>query len=554
MHHHHHVRRQDDPLGSDLGNDLSVLENGVKLIESNVATLVSVVYVTATPTFKGPVGGYTTIVPVASVQSPTLQVPSLSPMSTTAAEESTALEISSALAQSFVPSSSHVLPTASASLTDPISNSASLLNSVQATITPSSTQVSIQPSSMSESSSFLPPVSAASATSTPVVSSEGSTGLSSGAKAGVGVGVILGLVALLAAAALYLLHRKKQKNKAYGLAEDEKGPFSDRAATPTPVPARVSICPQLNLQQSMQPGTQNEIAMSGALRNVPNLDVEKAQIATDHAANPFGQHAEVPQANQDIPAPLRIGTAIPDNTLKAAEAGLGAGAASAVVAQRHYASKAREIKPIVTPGLRQPMDGALPSPAGSEYSITSHSGGTVAAGATPTNVHRIQLDFKPSMEDELELKAGQLVRLLHEYDDGWALCIRLDRSQQGVAPRTCLSARPVKPRSKRSGSTSSGIRVPAQGQNSIPRSMSPGPYGGGPQQMVLPPAGKARSNSVGEIREKRNSPPGPSRMNPNSQPSTQVSEGSHGLPSSIPSVATTNDTPPKRKPVPGRTM
>ncbi len=27
-----------------------------------------------------------------------------------------------------------------------------------------------------------------------------------------------------------------------------------------------------------------------------------------------------------------------------------------------------------------------------------------------------------------------------------ALCVRLDRSQQGVAPRTCLSARPVKPR------------------------------------------------------------------------------------------------------------
>lgn len=29
-----------------------------------------------------------------------------------------------------------------------------------------------------------------------------------------------------------------------------------------------------------------------------------------------------------------------------------------------------------------------------------------------------------------------------------ALCVRLDRSQQGVAPRSCLSARPVKPRSR----------------------------------------------------------------------------------------------------------
>jgi hypothetical protein len=41
------------------------------------------------------------------------------------------------------------------------------------------------------------------------------------------------------------------------------------------------------------------------------------------------------------------------------------------------------------------------------------------APAGPNNVHRVQLDFKPSMGDELELKAGSLVRMLHEYDDGW---------------------------------------------------------------------------------------------------------------------------------------
>jgi hypothetical protein len=42
-----------------------------------------------------------------------------------------------------------------------------------------------------------------------------------------------------------------------------------------------------------------------------------------------------------------------------------------------------------------------------------------AAGPGPNNVHRVQLDFKPSMQDELDLHAGQLVRMLHEYDDGW---------------------------------------------------------------------------------------------------------------------------------------
>jgi hypothetical protein len=57
--------------------------------------------------------------------------------------------------------------------------------------------------------------------------------------------------------------------------------------------------------------------------------------------------------------------------------------------------------------------------------------GAMAAGRSngpppgPNNVHRVQLDFKPSMADELELKAGSLVRMLHEYDDGWVSLMRL---------------------------------------------------------------------------------------------------------------------------------
>jgi hypothetical protein len=56
-------------------------------------------------------------------------------------------------------------------------------------------------------------------------------------------------------------------------------------------------------------------------------------------------------------------------------------------------------------------------------SQSSNSAVPMAAGGAPprgpNNVHRVQLDFKPSMDDELELRSGQLVRMLHEYDDGW---------------------------------------------------------------------------------------------------------------------------------------
>jgi len=128
--------------------------------------------------------------------------------------------------------------------------------------------------------------------------------------------------------------------------------------------------------------------------------------------------------------------------------------------------------------LPPPSRGA-PSPTGTEFSMSSVTPGmnappssgaaAIAAAGGPRNtaVHRVQLDFKPTLEDEMELKGGELVRLLHEYDDGWALCIRLDRSRQGVVPRTCLSTRPVKPRVA-PGATRNG--PPINPQHSTPHS------------------------------------------------------------------------------------
>ncbi|KAK4099705.1 hypothetical protein N658DRAFT_159210 [Parathielavia hyrcaniae] len=125
-------------------------------------------------------------------------------------------------------------------------------------------------------------------------------------------------------------------------------------------------------------------------------------------------------------------------------------------------------KPLDLTKPPSPLFAVPPSPAGTEYSMhlmapgqnpgPSASAAEIAAAGGPTQstVHRVQLDFKPTLQDEMELRPGQLVRLLHEYDDGWALCIRLDRSQQGVVPRTCLSTRPVKPRPQPGGGGGNG--------------------------------------------------------------------------------------------------
>lgn len=42
-----------------------------------------------------------------------------------------------------------------------------------------------------------------------------------------------------------------------------------------------------------------------------------------------------------------------------------------------------------------------------------------AAAVVPGSVHRVLLDFTPQMEDEMEVRVGQIVRIQHEYDDGW---------------------------------------------------------------------------------------------------------------------------------------
>ncbi|KAL9124832.1 MAG: hypothetical protein Q9217_005884 [Psora testacea] len=467
-----------------------------------------------------------------------------------------------------------------------------------------------------------------------------SGGMSGGAKTGIAFGVILGIAAIAALVFLLYRRKKKQQDEAYQQANDEKavafgnGPARSQSTAST---ATTATAPRLSLRPVTQflPDLAARGKAAAAAGGISGSDPGAAAMSEnrgngkedpfgDHAGqrpqrlsdkpvlpiqsntteNPFGNHAEALapaslEPNGYAPAPLRIRTPSPSAATAAA---IGAGAlaeAGAVGVANHdkrdNAPKALDLSP------NRPIAPSTQSPVISEFSQTSASSG----GPPPSNVHRVQLDFKPSMDDELELKAGALVRLLHEYDDGWALCIRLDRSQQGVAPRTCLSARPVKPRPA-PGARGPGHRVPPPGmKNGPPRpaspamhgrgpqrpaspaggrgspspygrqprpigpnspqqgSMSPGPYGGGPPRSMSPGpygggpksrrsdiptlAGKRRSNSAGEVQTRRNSPPGPSPMNPNMQRVAMREQATaHPDRPASPTVG--------RKPVPGQAM
>lgn len=78
----------------------------------------------------------------------------------------------------------------------------------------------------------------------------------------------------------------------------------------------------------------------------------------------------------------------------------------------------------------------------------------------------VSVAFAPTMDDELAVKAGDVVRMIEEYQDGWCLIHHVGRAgaPRGVCPRFCLQERKriVPTRSlhvtKRNSSTSSGSR------------------------------------------------------------------------------------------------
>ncbi|EME42712.1 hypothetical protein DOTSEDRAFT_73504 [Dothistroma septosporum NZE10] len=402
---------------------------------------------------------------------------------------------------------------------------------------------------------------AASATSTSDAQIEqSSSGLSGGAKAGLAFGIILAFA--LAAGLIFFCWRRKKNSQQQEAALNEKhGSFADAGARrveaggPQPalpivaaaagrrdssmtekVPASLrssrtaSTAPRL----SLRPVTQflpNLGETNGPNRSVgSNLDVAAGRSGWERAPavaqqNPFDDataEKQAPQSNSppqnpfDEPEDKRSS----DSQDAARAAGVAAGAA-VMASKKHSPKSSWEGSESATPkSSRFATAAAVPvAAAGSPRGPPPPRG--------PNNVHRVQLDFKPSMEDELELVSGQLVRMLHEYDDGWALCIRMDRSQQGVAPRTCLSKLPVKPRPQ--GPPPQGSRPgTSQGPRRPSNATPPGPNGPMHQGPVVPrpltPSQGSRS---------------PSLTSSNGEASTSTSGGSAKI---------------GRKPVPGQAM
>ena len=268
--------------------------------------------------------------------------------------------------------------------------------------------------------------------------------MSSGGKAGLAIGIIA-IIGLIAGGALWLIWKKKKSNK-WQETDDEKagfggtvGAMADKRQSTKPFGAQSENHDASTPRLSLRPVTQfipdlagakkrlsqgnplnktnkpTGMAAAGASRNLTpenpsgspwerRAGGETAGNPFKDPVNPFGDQSKVaaaqpppnvtvtPPMSADGPAPAAVGAVTMGATVGAA------GVAGAAIAAG--AGKNGNGQPKNRPG--SPAGGLIP-----------------AGGPPPGNVHRVQIDFKPSMEDELELCSGQLVRLLHEYDDGW---------------------------------------------------------------------------------------------------------------------------------------
>jgi len=195
-----------------------------------------------------------------------------------------------------------------------------------------------------------------------------SSGMSSGGKAGLAIG-ILAIIGLVAALAFFCVRRSKKRAAARGEKLDEKhasqNSFFSGTAAAVGAPAGNKRDSVRTMNSTHTAATAPRLSLRPVTQFLPNLagPAMSEKPRNGPAQNPFSD-----------------------------------------------------------PSRRSPSPAANPFEEGDGQGIKQGAAAVAApasAGRPQNNVHRIQLDFKPSMDDELELKSGQLVRMLHEYDDGW---------------------------------------------------------------------------------------------------------------------------------------
>lgn len=429
-----------------------------------------VVYKTLSADFEGAIGGYMTEVlgpngkPTALAMStttkntnigvgPAVGVTKTTPETTKATAATTTKEnkSSATTTETTRVDPTRVDPTTTIENTAAITTSSDTTQSPSSFITSASSTTADSSQDVNSLAATSSPTSTNSAASSSPTATSVSPGMSGGAKAGIAIGVILGIGVI--AALVFFLIRKKKRNQEPEEIQHEKEGFPLPPPPPPMKPSTPSTPPQL----SVRPVTQfapdlssnggfklaTAVAAGGlgagavgaavASRNLTgNSPPPTPPMSSSSNQNPFSDPVNPFSPEQASPSASGAGPS------EAAFAATAAGAAVAAGVASHESNKEQSSRPgsqesgVAMPANTSPnrvsADGesvssevmALAGGAAVGAAVGGAAAAAAAGGAPgPNNVHRVQMDFNPSAEDELELRSGALVRMLHEYDDGW---------------------------------------------------------------------------------------------------------------------------------------
>ncbi|KAI0128206.1 hypothetical protein F4776DRAFT_629573 [Hypoxylon sp. NC0597] len=466
-HHHDHLHRRQGNNGWDeLVNSIESVANDINpfkaspTIQAKAAqpsTVYLTVYQTMSKTFDGPIAGYSTVgqknddpetqaaaTPTAIAQPSPSQAKAqdTSAISAAQAENTSEPKNTKTAEKSTEVLPGSIVPTSSIDMSE--HSTLALATSTPTTLTQATKNV--------ETSQAASATSAAASTSPTADSNSRAVNTSGAAKAGIAIGV-LGGVLVVGLIIFFLFSKRRKQLEKQQIQDDEKvnGPFGGRPASVLSTQTSATA-PQLSLRPVTQfnptfgerrssKGAALALATGAASatpRDTPRSPWERpSPSSANDPENPFGSSAErayTPTGNDQPTNPFDN----PENVVGVAQttnsppklspiAGAAVAGAAAGAALTRKASTRKD----APPPLDLTIPPSPPSPAGTEFSVhsvapgqspgPSRSAAAIAAAGGPasTAVHRVQLDFKPTLDDEMELRAGQLVRLLHEYDDGW---------------------------------------------------------------------------------------------------------------------------------------
>ncbi|ORX87999.1 hypothetical protein BCR32DRAFT_263868 [Anaeromyces robustus] len=75
---------------------------------------------------------------------------------------------------------------------------------------------------------------------------------------------------------------------------------------------------------------------------------------------------------------------------------------------------------------------------GAEEDMSSPSPSYYFQVFKPHQVYRVLYDFQPSLPDEMEIQAGDIIRTEETFEDGWAFGINMTSGKRGTFPMNCL--------------------------------------------------------------------------------------------------------------------